>query len=71
MRAIPSAKHFYLVWIFMIFIFALMGLPGFSQYASLCFQLVSVLGSQQIFRDMNIISVGRISIILPMSNKIS
>lgn len=71
MRAIPSAKHFYFIWIFMIFIFALMVLLGFSQYASPYFQLVSVSGSQQIFRDMNIISVGRISIILPMSNKIS
>lgn len=71
MRAIPSAKHFYLVWIFMIFIFALMGLLGFSQYGSPYFQMVSVSGSQQIFRGINIISVGRIPIILPVSNKIS
>lgn len=55
----------------MIFIFALMGLLGFSQYAFPYFQLVSVSGSQQIFQDMNIISLGKIPIILRMSNKIS
>lgn len=62
MRAIPSAKHFYLVWIFMIFIFALSWVS--LNMLPLTFSWFQFRDHNKFFQDMNIISVGRIPIIL-------